>query len=353
MTTRGPFHEYRGTFLAIASIAFFWLIKSFLKPVAMGAIIATVLFPWMSKFPRLRRLGRHARAGILTTGFAVAVVIPVGGLFFLGADAALEKIRRIPWLTTANGGQPSGEGLIDMLNLQAWFQRIERLTPLTDAQVRVVFTRGIQAAGNVAIGVLQAVVAGLPNAFVSTFVILVTIFFILADGEKILGFVRRNSFFDKDDTDTLLHRGSALCGSVLWASIVVGLVQGSLLSIPCLITGIGNPFLVALIAMISSFLPVVGSGLVVLAMVIMGFVSGGMTAGLVFVFFSLAVVISDNLVRPYVLKGAGELHPLIGFVAAFGALDTLGFYGLFIGPILGGLFFTILPIVLKSYRERA
>ncbi|RYZ70848.1 MAG: AI-2E family transporter, partial [Proteobacteria bacterium] len=58
---------------------------------------------------------------------------------------------------------------------------------------------------------------------------------------------------------------------------------------------------------------------------------------------------SDNIVRPYVLKGGAEMHPLIGFVAAFGALDMIGFYGLFIGPIVAGLFFTLLPMVAKSY----
>ena len=59
--------------------------------------------------------------------------------------------------------------------------------------------------------------------------------------------------------------------------------------------------------------------------------------------------ISDNIVRPYVLKGGAELHPLVGFVAAFGALDAIGFYGVFIGPVVAGLFFALLPIVTRSY----
>jgi predicted PurR-regulated permease PerM len=65
----------------------------------------------------------------------------------------------------------------------------------------------------------------------------------------------------------------------------------------------------------------------------------------------MVVGISDNIVRPYVLKGGAELHPLIGFVAAFGALDAIGFYGLFIGPVVAGLFFNLLPMISRIYSR--
>jgi predicted PurR-regulated permease PerM len=84
----------------------------------------------------------------------------------------------------------------------------------------------------------------------------------------------------------------------------------------------------------------------------MGFASGSMFAGFVFLFFSAVVAVSDNIVRPYMLKGGGELHPLVGFVAAFGGLNAMGFYGLFIGPVLAGIFFTILPMVTRGDRDR-
>jgi predicted PurR-regulated permease PerM len=84
------------------------------------------------------------------------------------------------------------------------------------------------------------------------------------------------------------------------------------------------------------------------------FLSGEITNGIVFAVFMFLIGISDNIVRPYVLRGGANLHPLIGFVAAFGALEAIGFYGLFIGPVVAGLFFQVLPLVTKSYpRSRA
>ena len=43
-------------------------------------------------------------------------------------------------------------------------------------------------------------------------------------------------------------------------------------------------------------------------------------------------------------RGGGELHPLVAFVSAFAGLAALGFYGLFIGPVIVGLFFVLLSL---------
>ena len=61
----------------------------------------------------------------------------------------------------------------------------------------------------------------------------------------------------------------------------------------------------------------------------------------------LMVATVDNFVRPIFLKGSGNLHPLVAFVAAFGGLQAFGFIGVFLGPIIAGLFTTSLKIALS------
>ncbi|MBK7893115.1 MAG: hypothetical protein IPJ84_20340 [Bdellovibrionales bacterium] len=39
---------------------------------------------------------------------------------------------------------------------------------------------------------------------------------------------------------------------------------------------------------------------------------------------------------------------MVGFIAAFGALETIGFYGLFLGPVLAGAVFTLVELVLDK-----
>ncbi len=61
------------------------------------------------------------------------------------------------------------------------------------------------------------------------------------------------------------------------------------------------------------------------------------TSALALLLVALVVSVLDNVVRPWVLKGSGNLHPLVAFVAAFGGIQVFGFSGVFLGPILAGI----------------
>ena len=54
---------------------------------------------------------------------------------------------------------------------------------------------------------------------------------------------------------------------------------------------------------------------------------------------------------PIVLKGGANLHPLIAIVALFGGLQVFGFAGVFIGPILAGMFFVFLDAYVQSRQS--
>jgi predicted PurR-regulated permease PerM len=124
-----------------------------------------------------------------------------------------------------------------------------------------------------------------------------------------------------------------------------------LVGFACLVTGTPNAILFALVSFIASFIPVVGTAPVTLSLTIWAFSTGTATEGIIFVVTIAAVALVDNLLRPLVMKGGAEMHPLIAFIAAFGGLSTFGFYGLFVGPVVAGLFFAILPIALRSYAR--
>jgi predicted PurR-regulated permease PerM len=53
---------------------------------------------------------------------------------------------------------------------------------------------------------------------------------------------------------------------------------------------------------------------------------------------------SDNLVRPLILRGRGDMHPLVSLVAIFGGIEMFGIFGVFIGPILAAILMTLFQI---------
>jgi predicted PurR-regulated permease PerM len=56
-----------------------------------------------------------------------------------------------------------------------------------------------------------------------------------------------------------------------------------------------------------------------------------------------------------ILKGRGEMNPLISLVAIFGGLQMFGLFGVFIGPIMLAVVVSLLqiwPRVAKSFGLR-
>jgi predicted PurR-regulated permease PerM len=60
--------------------------------------------------------------------------------------------------------------------------------------------------------------------------------------------------------------------------------------------------------------------------------------------FGVVTGLDDNFVRPIVLKGRGEMHPLVSLVAIFGGLQMFGFFGVFFGPIVAAVVITLLQV---------
>lgn len=343
----GRFFQYRGFLLLVFAALALWLNYTFLVPVVMGAIFAIVLYPLMNKMKGWRA-GRAWKAAIVTVGFTISFMLPLGGVIIAGAEKGLVKIQHLQSLDLGSGNF-SPARLIDALGLRPMVKYVADVSPVTEAQVRQFGTRAVVSIGTVLGKGLQNFLAGLPTVIFGTLIILFTLFFLLIDGPRAANFIRQNSIFGTEQTNRIFDSVHSLCYSVLVATVMSGAVQAAIIGLACLITGTEGLLLIVLISFFASFFPLVGTAPVTIFLTAQAFLSGDTTAGIIFLIAIPIVGFSDNFVRPYVLKGGAELHPLLGFVSAFGALDVIGFYGLFIGPVVTGLFFTLLPMITRSY----
>ncbi len=344
----GRFHQYRGSLLLILAALVLWMNLTFLVPLVMGSIFAIVLYPLMNKLARWR-VSNLWKAAAVTTAFAISFLLPLGSVMFLGAEQALVKIQHLQE-QGLNAMKLSPSAMIEMFNLRPLIDQLSDVTSLNESQLRQFAGRGLASLGAFVVQILQGTIATLPGAVFSTMVVLITIFFLLIDGRKAVRFLKENSFFGPHQTQRIFESVSQLCYSVVVASIAAGAVQSLLILLSCLITRTEGALLISLIAFVLSFLPVLGTAPVTIFLAISALIAGDYFAAVIFVTNIVIVGLSDNIVRPYVLKGGASLHPLVGFVAAFGALDAIGFYGVFIGPVVAGLFFNLLPLVTRSYR---
>jgi len=344
----GRFQAYRGVVLVALGALVVWMNVTFLIPITMGAIFAIVLYPLMGRLNKIGIKRPAWQALVLTVFFAFCFLLPLGTILFLGAQEALDKIQEMNGEFAAF----SPADLIERLGLRPLVERFADFAQVTDAQITQLTGRAMAQFGAWLAKFLQNLLSSVPKAGFSMFVTLISVFFFLVDGQRAVRFIRDNSFFGPKETEQVLSSAVSLCYSVVVASIVAGSVQAALIALSCWITGTPKATLIALVSFIVSFLPMVGTLPVTLGLTLNALIQKDFFATAVFFVFIGIVGISDNIVRPWVLRGGASLHPLIGFVAAFGALDSIGFYGVFIGPVIAGLFFTVLPIVVRSYPDQ-
>jgi predicted PurR-regulated permease PerM len=204
-----------------------------------------------------------------------------------------------------------------------------------------------------AAGVMSSLVREIPGLVIQLFVMLVSLYYFLVDGERLTAYFKAHSVFSRPMTQSLLRAIHNNAKSVVLATVISGLAQAAIMALALLATGSGNIALLCFAVFICSFLPLIGTSPVTFGTTLYMFMSGDTSSGVIMLIAAIIISLVDNIIRPAVLKGRANLHPLLGFVSAFGGLTVLGFYGLFLGPIVAGIVFAMFPFVVEDQASAA
>jgi predicted PurR-regulated permease PerM len=120
---------------------------------------------------------------------------------------------------------------------------------------------------------------------------------------------------------------------VVYGVMGAALAQGTVAGIGFAIAGIpGAPFL-GLLTFLFSFLPM-GPSLIWIPASIWLFSEGQIGMGVFMIVWGLFVSSLDNIIRPYFISLGSALPLLLVLLGVFGGILAFGFIGLFIGPVL-------------------
>src|SRR5208337_3182662 len=130
--------------------------------------------------------------------------------------------------------------------------------------------------------------------------------------------------------------------------------QGVLTGIAMRIVGMPSSLLLGLAAGFASVIPVVGSSLVWAPVAIYLLVTGSIWKGVFLLAWGVFVVSAiDNVIRPWVVGGRVELHPLVLLFFIFGGVEAFGFLGLFLGPVVASVLAALFDMLREELKEPA
>ena len=324
-----------------------------LMPVFLGALVAILLFPFVD-FLEKRRFPASISVVLVTLGVTFLVLVPSAFMVFYGARAAADQLGGLGQLTGRIAGV---DDLIQkFVNTKFFARAIQPAVNIMleeSADITPYLKEGAQILGVKVGSSLGLFVTQIPRFLIGLAIMVISLFFFLLDGKKLISVLRKYSFFSPKETDSLIEAFGSMCRSVIFATLISGLFQALTFSITCLFFGVGNFVLILLSVFFSSFIPLVGTTPVTMGVAVVQFLEGRTAVGIALVLVGLVVSSLDNLIRPLILRGAGNLHPLLAFVATFGGLETFGIPGLFLGPIVAGMFVVVLRILFKFEESSA
>ena len=193
------------------------------------------------------------------------------------------------------------------------------------------------------------IVGGLGSFILNSAITLFTLFFLFREGRALRRRIAALLPLHSDQVERLFKGIENTIFGAVHGGLIVAAVQGALVGIALWVFGVDSPLLWGVVAAVFALIPLVGTAVVRIPAAIYLVASGSWVKGLILVGWGALVVGTvDNILRPILIQGRVQMHPLLIFFAVFGGVSVFGFLGLFIGPVILALTITTLGMLRRK-----
>jgi predicted PurR-regulated permease PerM len=337
------------TVLSVLSIgiliaASFWTLLPFLTPIIWAGLIVIATWPVLEMLEARFAKRRGIAVALMTLVLLLMILLPVTLAIITIVDNADTIAAQARSLTTFSLSAPpewleriplAGEKLAARWNAFAALnaeERSARVIPL----LQKAFTWFAAQAGGIGMTMLH---------FLLTVIIAAILY---AKGEVVragfLSFARRLAGSQGEEVAILAAK--AVRGVVLGV-VLTALIQATVGGVGLLITGVPAAGLLTAV-MVMLCLAQLGPFLVLVPAVIWLYWSGQPVWGTVLLVITAVAGTIDNVVRPFLIRKGADLPLLLIFSGVIGGLIAFGVVGLFIGPVVLAVTYTLLKAWVKG-----
>ncbi|MBD7977501.1 MULTISPECIES: AI-2E family transporter [Pseudomonas] len=315
-----------------------WVLTPFWSALFWAAVLAFASWPLMRLLTRLLPGRETAAAGLLTAGWMLLVAVP---LVMLGFNLA-DHIRDVTGLINdlKGAGLPTmPTWLVDVPLIGDWLA--ETWLDL-DAQGAALFDTVRPYVGRVG-NWLLARSAQIAGGVLELALSLVLVFFFYRDGPRLAAFI--HSMLERLIGARADHYLDLVAGTV--QRVVNGVIgtaaaQGTLAAIGFWIAGVPGVLILGVLTFVFSLIPM-GPPLVWIpaAAWLVSQEAYGMALFLA-IWGTFVISGVDNVLKPYLISRGGNLPLVVVLLGVFGGLLAFGFMGLFLGPTLLAVAYSLL-----------
>ena len=306
----------------------FQILFPFISVVFWAMVIAVTLFPLFSGLSR-RMNGRRKLAAILIAILSLAIIIIPGIIF---TDSLVQGVQvyskdlqaedfSIPPPDTSVAEWP----LIGNTVYDLWYQASDNFEDTV-----ITYSDQLKAAGSWLLNALM----GTGLAFVQYILAIIISGIFLAYSEESGSIVKKlYSKLIGERGDEFTNVTELTVRNVSKGVIGVAFIQSFLAGLVFLLAGIPYAGLWALLCLILAIIQI-GPGIVIIPVIIYLFTVSATWVAVLWTILLIAVMISDNILKPLLMGKGAPVPTLVIFLGSIGGFITSGFMGLFLGAVV-------------------
>jgi predicted PurR-regulated permease PerM len=191
--------------------------------------------------------------------------------------------------------------------------------------------------------------------FINAFITVFALYYFLADGTDLIAATTELVPIDSKYQRQLVAKFVEMSRAVATATLVTAIIQGVLAAIGYYFAGLDGVVLLMILTTFAAFVPIVGSSIVWVPCALWLIAGDHLAAGIMLAAWCLVMAMTvDNVLKPMILHGQANLHPLLALLSVLGGVAAMGPIGIFVGPMAVAFLQTglrMLNLELDSFRR--
>jgi len=327
----------------------FYVIWPFINALIMAILMAILFTPMQDRALRLLR-GRPSLAALLVvTLLTLVILVPLSFFLSVVIFQSLATVEHLSqWL-----GEVDLEALRHhpiVMGAQRWLREYLSVE-IAPTQLRDQLMEFSKGTGGTLLRVGTGFIGNLASLAVNFSIMIFAAFFFLRDGRTMIVQLKGLSPLREEQEERILDRIRATTRSVFLGNMLTAMLEGVAGGLAMAVVGI-PPFFWGMLMALASFVPVVGIGLVWVPLAIYLASTGAYIPALLFSLWCAVIVGSiDNFVRPFLMRGEGQMSPFYVFLGIVGGIQVFGLAGLVYGPLIIAFASIMLYVYKHEYHD--
>lgn len=325
--------------IGVVALLTLFIVLPFVEYVIAAALLAYVLYPIHVRLERrIEPVHRRINGAVASTMSALVLILAS----LVAVIVPLAYITRV--FVEDLVALAEGDTGLDVITIEA------RIAELTGEEVDI--ETWLATVGDVLVdtlfGGVSGIVSSVLQASLGLALVLFLLYYTLLEGPEFVAWLRSIVPLPSTVTDGLFEKIDATTWGVVIGHISVALLQAVVAGVGLWIAGIPNVVFWTFVMAVLALLPLIGAFLVWGPAAAYLVVIDQTTAGILLAVYGVVVVsMVDNYARPIVIDKQAHLNPGIILLGVFGGVYSIGFTGLFVGPIVIG----VLAATMETFRE--